>query len=139
MNYKLFCFGLDADDLELIESVSCRDMEWSTIIGDKKWELNFPYNGDAPGSACVIGYTITHDYHNKEYLDIVKNSNEADFVGDYAIFKEKLLDFFKECKKENDSYKDKGYYDDGFDEMFSKFDELIKTNEPYFYTVNVTT
>lgn len=130
--YNLYCFGHQlSSDKELNNLLHDNDLEFSKKIGNREWEVDFPYHGGQVRGdcySCVFGTIITDDDNNTDYINEIRKSNEEDYIKDYKSFLSILLD-------ELDNYIK---LEPELEKVISKLKEFLDKNKPTFYSVQVS-
>lgn len=130
--YNLVCYGHQLSlNPDLNNSLNELDLEISTRINNKKWEIDFPYHGGQCSGdvySCVFGTIIIDDDNNPNFVDEIRNLKEEDYASDYDTF----LDFvFKEIEDIMETEPD-------IVEVFNSLNEFVRNNQPKFYQVQVS-
>jgi hypothetical protein len=129
--YNLYCFGHQlSSDKNLNNLLHEYDLEFSRTIDGKLWEVDFPYHGGQVRGdcySCVFGTIITDD-DNPDYINLIRKSNENDFIKEYKKFLDILLsELDKDVELEPE-----------IEKVVSKLKDFLSKNEPTFYTVQVS-
>ena len=129
--FNLFCFGLDLSvDKELNNDICSVDLEFGTIIGSRRWEVNFPYHGGQCAGdlfSCVFGTNISDSDNNPSFVSEVRSAKEEDYIGDY----EKFIDIFLNRLREDSG-------DPEVKDVLDRLEEFVKYNKPCFYSVEAS-
>lgn len=129
--YNLVCYGHELSlDPVLNNLLRELDLEISTKINNKKWEIDFPYHGgQCMGDvySCVFGTIITDD-DNPNLIDEIRNLKEEDYAYDYDTFLEFVFNEIENLMETETE----------FIEVFNRLNEFIHNNKPNFYQVEVS-
>lgn len=134
--YNEFVFGQNLSlNKELNLQIEEFLLEFSYNINGKTFKLDHPYHGGqvaGDNSSVVLGHVITDDDDNPEYIDVVRNSKEEDYINDYN-------EFIKQMKAELLTIR--GTVGEGGEEFDKTIDDLIEflDSAPLgFYTVEIS-
>lgn len=134
--YNLFCFGHQlSKDKQLNNELNEMDAEFTTNIGNTRWELDFPYHGGQVSGdvySCVFGTIITDDDGNEFYTDEVRLAKEENYIEGYNTFLERL---FVRLEEDIDSCED---FKSEFESAVNRLKKFVKDNKPKFYSVQVS-
>ena len=129
--FNLFCYGIDMSvEPELNNFLG--EYELNFKIGDREWELDFPYHGgQCRGDvfSCVFGTIISDDDNNPHFLNEVRHAKESDYEPGFRIFIEKFLTELEEIRLE---------LDDVDIVILDKTINFIKNTKPSFYMVEAS-
>ncbi len=91
------------------------------------------YHGGKFTAPYIIGFNITDDDGNSNFINEVRKYKEEDFIEGFNIFKKDLLiaieDDINTCKIDNDSESL---------EWLDKFKDVVLNTAPEFYSVEVS-
>ena len=132
--YNIFCFGHElAKNKELNNLLDEFDLEFKCKIGDKIWEIYFPYHGgqvDGDTLSCIFGCKISHNDRNPNWLKTIRGAKKEDYIFDYGIFLKKLF-------TELESPENLGIEEE-YDNLVDSLREWVYNNEPDFYMIEAS-
>lgn len=133
--FNLFVFGHDMSiDPDLNNDIHEFDVEMSRNINSRKYEIDLPYHGGQCAGdlySVIFGTIVTDDDHNKDYVNIIRNAKEIDYIEDYNSF-------LTEVKKGLIQDTEGGYGEEKFRGFVNKLIEFLDNNKPGFYTVEAS-
>lgn len=132
--YNIFCFGHKmADNKKLNNFISELDLEFSKSINGKIYKVSYPYHGGQVNGdtySTIFGYEITDDDNNPDYINVIRNVKEEDFIKGYNIFISEYINMLK-----TDDFSDLN--EDELKILTELIDFLEKT-QPCFYSVQAS-
>lgn len=129
-NYYVFGHRM-AENKEINNTLNEFDIEFSTKVSGKTYEVDFPYHGGQVSGdlySCVFGTIITDDDNNPDYINDVRSSKEDDYIKDYNIFLDQLKKNLTDNLGEDDDY----------DNFVPKLIDYLDSNSPTFYAVEAS-
>lgn len=129
-NYLVFGHNL-AINHELNNAVHEFDLSFQTTINGKEFVVDTPYHGGQVNGdtlSVVFGCNITSDESNPDYINLIRNAKEEDYLADYNKFIDELTKDLTSNKGEE------GDYDKFVDELI----KFLKENKPTFYSVEAS-